>query len=647
MNSRMPDELKRLHLSLISEISILLIFSFCQTLLAEDIITSIDNPFQIDIGKFRQGDNPDWASKDIDDSSWEEIIIPDNWNKTRKSYHGIGWYRFRVKITEGLKGKPLSILLLKSTMTHALYFNGDLIGKSGRFDPPALTWNYPALYNIPHSIIQYGKYNIIAIRLFGFKNSLSGIHSPLLITDTDRSQAIFDRRIWFQVYSSQVLSFLLLAVSIYHLMLFYKRPRDQAYLYFGICCLLGAIGLSNNFLKNIPVSYMVWNKILLSLIAIFVHLFLIFTLRYLGEKKRNIELINLIIGSIGLLSLSFAASDNFIFVSNCWFLFSILILIYIIYILIRAYLRGNRESYILIAGVIIGSLVGVNDLLIKAGILSASHPLLLRFGIPLILLAIAFSMANQFARVCNQHERLSRELDSMVKERTQQLQRAYEDLQKAQAKILKIERESVLQKERSRLIKEIHDGIGAELSNIILLNERIKREIKNIPLDINGINNTMHKMEQHGQDCLFEMRNTIWAIDPEDSSYGSLIAHIRRYCSEISDSAGIRFKFIEEGMTDNISITPEVKLNTFRVVQEAMRNIIKHAHTDSVTITFTLSENILEFTITDRGVGFDIEEISDGYGLTNMKERMKAVLGNLTIDSLQNNGTKITGNILL
>ncbi|MFQ5455606.1 MAG: hypothetical protein ACE5EA_05285, partial [Nitrospirota bacterium] len=282
---------------------VFLTFSFLRLTYARDIVTLLDTPLQIYKGRFKQGDNPHWASKDINDSSWEKISLPDNWNKSRKSYQGIVWYRFRIKIAESLKGRPISILLLKSNMVHALYLNGDLIGQSGRFEPPARTWNYPAIYHIPSPLIQYGKENIIAIRLFGFKNSLSGLHSPLLIGDHDKAQSLFDRTMWIRVYSSQVFFFILLAVSINHLMLFYRRPRDQIYLYFGITCLLWAINLSNNFLKYIPIPYLLWEKIVFSSIAISVHLFLIFTLRYLGKREKKIEFLNLITGGIGFTSL--------------------------------------------------------------------------------------------------------------------------------------------------------------------------------------------------------------------------------------------------------------------------------------------------------------------------------------------------------
>ncbi|MFV1950991.1 MAG: 7TM diverse intracellular signaling domain-containing protein [Nitrospinota bacterium] len=598
------------------------------TVHAGDIITTLDKPVQINTGKFKQGDNPIWASKDMDDSSWEDVFLPDDWNISRKYYQGIGWYRFKLKVSEGLKGESLGILLKRSNMVHALYFNGNLIGTSGTFEPPARTWNYPATYNINPNTIQYGKENIIAIKLFGFKNSLSGLHSPLLITAPEKAEILFNRAMWLRVYSSQIFCFILLTISAYHFIFFYKRPRDQVSLYFALCSLLWAINLSNNFLKYIPMPYLIWEKIIFSSIAISGHIFLVFAHRYVGKKSRNIELLNVVIGSIGFLSLSIATRNNFIFISNCWFLFSLSILIYIIYIFIRSFLEGNKDCSILIGGFVLGALLGIHDLLIHAGILSASRPHLLGFGVPIILLGIAFSMANRFARLSNQYERLNIELEEIADQKAK--------------KLFETERMLVLEKERTRMSKEIHDGVG---SSLIKISTSIERTITMIDdnFAITQIKERIIRVMGSARYCLSEIKSIIWSLESEQKSIISIAEWIEDYCKDQCEIGDIDFSYsYHTGNYDEHIPDQRIQTTISRVIRICMSNIIKHSKAKNVKIDFGVKQDISELSIIDDGIGFDTQKVNHGRGLKNLHEMITDLSGKIAICSgIEEIGTKV------
>jgi signal transduction histidine kinase len=82
-------------------------------------------------------------------------------------------------------------------------------------------------------------------------------------------------------------------------------------------------------------------------------------------------------------------------------------------------------------------------------------------------------------------------------------------------------------------------------------------------------------------------------------------------------------------------------MNLFRIVQEATHNINKFAEAKNVVISFVLDEQNICLSITDNGIGFDPEIITDGIGLHNMKQRVKNLKGNLVIQSIKNKSTSI------
>ena len=94
-------------------------------------------------------------------------------------------------------------------------------------------------------------------------------------------------------------------------------------------------------------------------------------------------------------------------------------------------------------------------------------------------------------------------------------------------------------------------------------------------------------------------------------------------------------------------IDKNVKMNLYRIFQEALQNINKYAEANLITITITKNETSIRIQIADNGKGFEIEQIKKGIGLKNMEYRSKELNGQFSIESKQNIGTKINLSIPL
>lgn len=118
--------------------------------------------------KFSIGDNKSWAQSDCNDSDWDQIYAPRNWeDQGYIGYDGYAWYRTQVVIPESKYNQSLLLDLGKIDDVNEVYFNGVLIGQMGVFPPNFETaYNVPVKYWIPTHLINFNGKNTLAIRVF-------------------------------------------------------------------------------------------------------------------------------------------------------------------------------------------------------------------------------------------------------------------------------------------------------------------------------------------------------------------------------------------------------------------------------------------------------------------------------------------------
>ena len=128
--------------------------------------------------RFALGDNKKFARPDYDDSGWEEIYVPAEWqHEGFRNYHGYAWYRKKVTI-DYAKTDMLYLELGKIDDVDEVYFNGTLIGTTGGFPHDYFSaYNYPRRYHLPSELINKGGKNVIAVRVYD-EGGAGGITGP-------------------------------------------------------------------------------------------------------------------------------------------------------------------------------------------------------------------------------------------------------------------------------------------------------------------------------------------------------------------------------------------------------------------------------------------------------------------------------------
>ncbi|MCX8131876.1 MAG: sensor histidine kinase [Clostridia bacterium] len=223
----------------------------------------------------------------------------------------------------------------------------------------------------------------------------------------------------------------------------------------------------------------------------------------------------------------------------------------------------------------------------------------------------------------------------------QELSVQLEDIQQRQLMGLRIIKAQ--EEERQRVARDIHDGPAQSMSNVVLKAEICERLID---VDIIKAKVELNNLKKIVRESLQDVRKIIYNLRPMSLDDLGLVPTLQRYIMTFQEDTGISVAFKTRGLFDDIR--PVIALTVFRIVQEAMSNIKKHAAAQNAVINLEFFEKDLKLYIYDDGRGFNTddlkvksEDINGGFGLFSMKERIDLLSGEFKINSEPGKGTRI------
>lgn len=197
------------------------------------------------------------------------------------------------------------------------------------------------------------------------------------------------------------------------------------------------------------------------------------------------------------------------------------------------------------------------------------------------------------------------------------------------------------EEERKRVAREIHDGPAQSLANVVLRTEVCE---KLMDLDVLAARKELHDLRETVKDSLQDVRRIIFDLRPMVLDDLGLIPALNRYVETLKDRFGIDIEINCTGRKRRLDSILEVAL--YRVIQESVQNIMKHAKASNVVINLEIGQQNIAAVIKDNGAGFNVEEFlkeprPNNYGLMGMKERVEILGGQLSIKSGTGQGTEV------
>jgi two-component system sensor histidine kinase UhpB len=249
------------------------------------------------------------------------------------------------------------------------------------------------------------------------------------------------------------------------------------------------------------------------------------------------------------------------------------------------------------------------------------------------------------------HEELRRahdELEERVRQRTAELTSANESLRVEIAERQRVEHERTRlmtrlvfaqEDERRRIARELHDQLGQQLTALRLTLETLKTQAADRTEFRVQVETLQELAQQLDQDVSFR----VWELRLVAVEEVGLRSALTNFVHNWSNHFHIRARFHATGSTD-ARLSPEAETMLYRLAQEALNNVAKHARATQVDVALEGNRQFLSLIIEDNGVGFDPsdgETLGEGFGLMGMRERAALVGADFQIGSVRGHGTTV------
>lgn len=201
---------------------------------------------------------------------------------------------------------------------------------------------------------------------------------------------------------------------------------------------------------------------------------------------------------------------------------------------------------------------------------------------------------------------------------------------------LKLQR--AMDAERQRIARDIHDDLGAGLTEIILLSDTLREDIPHE----SSADKTAGKISASARSLTRAMDEVVWAVNPGNDTLESFLNYLNDFAQEYLARSTVRFRWEAPFELPAMNLSAETRHNLYLACKEAVNNAVKHAAATEVQIRFELNPDGFCLNIQDNGQGFDSESNRRrGNGLQNMRQRLESIGGRCEITSTASAGTQV------
>jgi signal transduction histidine kinase/ligand-binding sensor domain-containing protein len=214
----------------------------------------------------------------------------------------------------------------------------------------------------------------------------------------------------------------------------------------------------------------------------------------------------------------------------------------------------------------------------------------------------------------------------------------YASFRRLRARLRVLEQQAALQRERARIAKDIHDDLGANLTQIAYLGELANQD-RGEP---NLVGERISKISATARQAVKALDEIVWAVNPRNDTLAHLLDYAGQFAVDYLRLIGIRCRLDFPTEIPQRELSTDLRHNLFLTVKEALHNIFKHANASEVWLRAAINEEALEVCIEDNGRGFASapnDALADG--LRNMQQRMEEIGGGFSVESQPGKGTKI------
>jgi signal transduction histidine kinase len=207
-----------------------------------------------------------------------------------------------------------------------------------------------------------------------------------------------------------------------------------------------------------------------------------------------------------------------------------------------------------------------------------------------------------------------------------------------QGHLWRLEQQRAIEQERLRIAQDIHDDLGARVTQISLFSAMAQKR-DSLPPEARADFGEVSRLTRSLVGALYE---TVWSVNPENDSLDALANFLCQVGNQLCSEAQLRCRLEVPSLPPSIPLTSQVRHNLIMAVKEAVHNVVKHARASEVRLGIAFDPPRLAITIQDDGAGFDPANHVPGNGLANLRRRLEHIGGECRVESAPGRGTRVT-----
>lgn len=292
--------------------------------------------------------------------------------------------------------------------------------------------------------------------------------------------------------------------------------------------------------------------------------------------------------------------------------------VYTLHLLGRASLDGHREAqFFLLADVVVFG-IALHDVLISANVITQAH-FYSHSAVGVFMIGPALMMIRRTTSAMNAADRTAETLRLKIAEVEQELLQTYETLSEQREALL-------INQERSRMMRDLHDGLSGDIASMMALAERNDPDIPQIA--------------RHARNALADMRLIISSLEDYGDDLSLALGAWRERMEPQVRAAGIKLEWDVADLPSLTWLSPSHVLDILRILQEAITNALRHSGASAIHVKCGIEGDSIEVVITDNGCGRAVDERTDGRGIANMRARSRRLGAGLSIE-MPSSGTRL------
>jgi signal transduction histidine kinase len=217
----------------------------------------------------------------------------------------------------------------------------------------------------------------------------------------------------------------------------------------------------------------------------------------------------------------------------------------------------------------------------------------------------------------------------------------YVSFRRLRVRMVQLEQEAALEKERMRIARDMHDEVGAKLTRLSLLSE-MAADHAEMPASARS---EVTELADTARETIRSFEEIVWAVNPRNDTLADLVHYLCRYMEDYFEGSPVQCVFDLPPQIPPVVLPAEVRQQIFLAAKETLNNVLKHSKASCVRVQLAMVECEFKIIIEDDGCGFDTgappKRAGGGNGLGNMRERLHGVSGRLECHSRPGQGTRI------